>query len=273
MLLLDKDKSIIHVIEMYSLYYRDCRDPVLNLAVVTERRWDKIEKQLQHLTKEVEKLTGTPIDASSSLNSRSTNSIAFNDLVIEMDPEHAALGVQIMAQKLAQNCDVYFATHQHSSLKAKLPGNLWDFWPSPSDPNKSRLDYQLCLTLIWKPVGCDAVLKLSSTTKATPVMGEVNVLRYLSRMTSATSKLYEDAHGCAWIDQQLDSFHEFLHLDCEDSRAKIWRAKEIAKCQRPRSLEATVTLADIMFTSVAQKCKEVEPVLKSQFVSVSQHDC
>ncbi len=183
-----------------------------------------------------------------------------------MDPGNASGAVRYLVNKIAEVNDVHFANHLHSSTISKLPHNLLDFWPSPN-PCKSRLENQLGLTLIWKPVGIDPVLKVGSSTESPNIVGEVNILRYFSRLSLAN--LYEECPCQSWVDQQLDYFHELLHMPEKDARARMILAKQMSKAsKRPSSLKGVPTLADVMFSSMAKKFKDIEPVLKSLYLPV-----
>ena len=130
-------------IEFFS---RETRDPIATLASVTEKRWTQIQNKLDFLQKRLNVLTKQCGLAVPSTPINKTNK--FQDIVIEMDPNHASKGIAYLAQKLVEKTTVFFACHSHSSLKSKTP---MDFWPE-SDPNKSRLQHKVALTLIWKPV-------------------------------------------------------------------------------------------------------------------------
>ena len=105
-----------------------------------------------------------------------------------------------------------------------------DFWPE-SDPNKARLQHNLALTLIWKPVGVDPILKPNSTRL--PIVGEVNIYRYFSRLFGLFE--YENS-AVNWIDSMLDALHAILHGN--------ENVKNLVKCERPPILKNVITVAD-----------------------------
>jgi len=247
---------------------KDNRDPVATLASVTENRWIKIEEQLNFLQKQLNNIQGGVSNQTfkSSPNKTSEN---FLDIVIEMDPEHKSQAVKYLALKLSQVNTVYFSSHIHSTQVKGSPPPL-DFWPESSDSNKKRLQHKLGLTLIWKPVGPDAVLKMGNPTKSQVIKGEVNVCRYLCRLMN--SNFYENSSNPAvvhWIDYQLDALHQLLHRNFEgDIMPQL--AKEMSLCKRPQALTGIVTLADICYASISFRIRRVksQACLASTFVPV-----
>lgn len=251
------------------LIFRDNRDPVATLASVTENRWIKIEEQLNFLQKQLNNIQGGVSNQTfkSAPNKTPEN---FLDIVIEMDPEHKSQAVKYLALKLSQVNTVYFSSHIHSTQVKGSPPPI-DFWPESSDSNKKRLQHKLGLTLIWKPVGPDAVLKMGNPTKSQVIKGEVNVCRYLCRLMN--SNFYEKANPSPavvhWIDYQLDALHQLLHCNFEGN-IMPQLAKEMSLCKRPQALTGVVTLADICYASISFRIRRVksQACLASTFVPV-----
>ena len=128
-----------------------------------------------------------------------------------------------------------------------------DFWPE-SDPNKSRLQHKVALTLIWKPVGVDPVLKPNSTSL--PIIGEVNIYRYFSRLFGLFE--YENS-AVNWIDSMLDLLHAILHGN--------ENVKNLVNCKRPNVLKNCLTVADVAFASFCFRVKEMKS-LSNNFVTI-----
>lgn len=210
------------------------RDPEATLASMTEKRWIDIQKQLDVLQKQLNKVspaTATPVVPKPTPP-------PFRDIVIEMDPKKASQAVRYLATQLAQKHSVHFSSHIHSSVvNSKIP---LDFWPENVDSNKQRLQNDFALTLIWKNVGgTDPVLK----TQSTPIYGMTNICRYLCRL--GLNDLYETCKSPHWVDMQLDFMHQLVH---SDNPSEITKA--MALCKRPLSLKNVTTLADICFPSL-----------------------
>ena len=235
----------------YLFDYRDTRDPIATLAAVTEKRWVRIQDKLEFLQSQIHKISqNRGLKLASKPTPKSLNK--FQDIVIEMDPDFICKGIAYLASKLASVTSVYFACHSHSSL---LKRNPMDFWPE-SDPNKSRLQHKVALTLIWKPVGLDPILKPNSTSQ--PILGEVNIYRYFSRLFGIFD--YENCH-VNWIDAQLDGLHAILHGS---------QAKNCIALQRPPNLPKNViTVADVAFASLCFRVKEIKS-LSANFAPVPE---
>jgi len=220
---------------------------------VTEKRWIQIQDKLDFLQSQIQKISQIRgLKLASKPTPKSLNK--FQDIVIEMDPDYISKGIAYLAQKLTSVTSVYFACHCHSSLLKKYP---LDFWPE-SDPNKSRLQHKVALTLIWKPVGIDPILK--PDPRGQPILGEVNIYRYFSRLLGIFE--YENNCNLHWIDAQLDGLHAILH----GSQAKNC----IASLQRPSNLPKNViTVADVAFASLCFRVKEIKS-LSANFAPVPE---
>ena len=238
-----------NVNKLLHFFRRETRDPIATLASVTEKRWIRIQEKLNLLQKRVNVVTQKCGLTVPSMPKPKTNKFQFQDIVIEMDPNHASKGIVYLAQKLTEKTSVFFACHTHSSLKSKHP---MDFWPE-SDPYKSRLQHNVALTLIWKPVGLDPILKSGGKQ---PILGEVNIYRFFSRMFGLFE--YESNSAVHWIDSQLDGLHCILHGAAT--------AKSLA-CKRPPMLNNVITVADVAYASLCFRVKEIKS-LTSNFVQV-----
>ena len=219
------------------------------MANVTEKRWIKIEEELKFLQKQLSNFSGVKLSQTNEGRSKK-----FQDIVIEMDPNYKSLAVKFLAAKLGQ--DTHYSCHVHSTIppKTRIPQ---DFWPE-SDPNQKRLQSKLALTLIWKPVGLDPILKF---TNRPLIKGEVNICRYLSRLLNC--EFYDTCPH--WIDQQLDLLHQLQHnLD----KAAVL-AKSLSLCKRPKILAGRVTLADICFASIHFRVSQISSAAPN-FVPVPQ---
>ena len=261
--------------------FRDNRDPLVNLALVTEKRWLDIEEELKFLQKKVQKLCdqkglniqdiskgGLPKQTSAGSGLNST----FKDVVIEMDPKYPSQSIVYLAKKLSQVKEVIFASHVHSSVVIGGAGSrvvqLKDFWPKSrqNDNLKSRLEHDLALTLIWKSVGAEPIVKCSAGLTSSKVVGEPNILRYLARLlgTGSNDQLYpETSFSVNWIDSQLDDLYGLK------SGINL-AAMSIASNKRPQSLNSTITIADIYYHFNHKNLPELKKIkLDHQFISIA----
>ena len=262
--------------------FRDNRDPLVNLALVTEKRWLDIEEELKFLQKKVQKLCdqkglniqdiskgGLPKQTSAGSGLNST----FKDVVIEMDPKYPSQSIVYLAKKLSQVKEVIFASHVHSSVVIGGAGSrvvqLKDFWPKSrqNDNLKSRLEHDLALTLIWKSVGAEPIVKCSAGLTSSKVVGEPNILRYLARLlgTGSNDQLYpETSFSVNWIDSQLDDLYGFKSGILNLAKSSI------ASNKRPQSLNSTITIADIYYHFNHKNLPELKKIkLDHQFISIA----
>jgi len=252
---------------------KDNRDPLVNLALVTEKRWLDIEEQLKFLQKQVQNICdqkGLNIqDISKGLPIKQTTSglnNTFKDVVIEMDPKFPSQSIVYLAKKLSQVKEVIFASHVHSSVVAGSRVQFKDFWPKCQNGLKSRLEYDLALTLIWKSVGPEPIMKFSGSPTCSKVVGEPNILRYLARLqgTGNNDPLYpETSFSVNWIDSQLDDLYGL-----KSGSSNL--AKSIASNKRPQSLNSTITIADIYYHFNHKNLPELKNIkLDHNFVFIS----
>ena len=251
-------------------YFRDTRDPHATLAAFTEKRWVEIEDQLKALQKQVDKLRaqkGLPIQNMEISSHMNTKNEGFKDLVIEMDPKFPSQAIVYLAKKLSKTRQVLFAQHVHSSCQNKV---LQKFWPLNKDQNKSRLEYDLVLTLIWKTQNYPRPT-LKSAPTGQKIVGEPNVLRYLARLITGNTKaevIYPEtcSKSIHWIDAQLDNLYELSQNSNKTSMAKIINKTG----KRPINLESSITLADLYYQSlIIRDAPEVKSILDPIFVHVA----
>ncbi len=210
---------------------------------MTEKRWIQIEEQLQFLQRQVNNLAQRKnVTLSKGAGTKNQeNHPQFRDIVIQMDPKNPSLAIKFLSQQIGQDKKVFYSTHVHCSVQngSKIP---MDFWPE-TKPNQKRHESDVGLTLIWKPVGLDPVLKLGS--KNADILGEVNICRFLCRLFN--NNLYESCPNLHWVDDQLDLLHSTLH-----------NHSEIVTKSRPQNLKGVVTLADVCFASFVLGLKHLK---------------
>ena len=258
--------------------FRDNRDPLVNLALVTEKRWLDIEEQLKFLQKQVRKICdqkGLDIqDISKGLLPKQTATLSggslktFKDVVIEMDPKYPSQSIVYLAKKLSQVKEVIFACHVHSSVVVSGSVQL-NFWPKCQNNLKSRLEHDLALTLIWKSVGAEPIVKCGSglTSSKVAVVGEPNILRYLARLLGNNNNYYpETSFSVNWVDSQLDDLYGLK--SGINNLAKS--SAIIASNKRPQSLKSTITIADIYYHFNHKNIAELKNInLDHQFIPIA----
>lgn len=160
---------------------------------------DKIMKQLRGIETEVKKL-----------QRKRDVDLEKLTLVIEADPSHPPYSLLSLAQSIMTREDIHatVTVHEHSSLKSACPKELLK-WHGLRIPNRNRIDNQLNLTWIWKPVGRHPIAKLVNCVSS-DVRGETTIARLLARLFESWTgwALYEnfDLNTSASIDQWLDAW-------------------------------------------------------------------
>ena len=157
---------------------------------------------------------------------------------------------------LSQVIPIYTKVHVHSSL-TDLAYELKDFLELQDEFKESqRNDRNNCrygITVIWKSTGKDPVLVINPTT---PVVGEVNIIRYLARITESMShRMSGISHAIKYdslppaklcqLDEQLDSIHQLIHNECPKQR----KASMQELFNRQKELSVCSSIADIALLS------------------------
>ena len=127
------------------------------------------------------------------------------DLVVRCSPSHPAHSLQGVCRLLkGAGLSVHTSCHTHSSVTS-LPPALASFLPVSE---VSRTQAQVRVTLIWKEVGKDAELMVSPLNQ-TLIKGEVNILRYISRLFPSLLP-YESLSPLTEVDAMLDTISSLV---------------------------------------------------------------
>jgi len=160
-----------------------------------EQRQEAVLERLQQLKQSVDTLKGKyniQDQAAVSTRSSSVSSVASHvksasipdkgtgalDLVISADPSSPPLSLVVLCGQLAQRYHVLFNTYVHSSASDSVPDNLGKLGTSMG---LKRADAQLVLNLVWKKEGQSPKMMVDPT-RQTPILGEANIARYLTRL-------------------------------------------------------------------------------------------
>ncbi|XP_015512836.2 phenylalanine--tRNA ligase alpha subunit isoform X1 [Neodiprion lecontei] len=164
-----------------------------------EERLDKILLELEQLQKELPRV------------GRSTTTFEKKNLVIFCDPSRPMYSLETLLSLINEFHSVFVSTYTHSNV-AVFPQELRDFCSKfKKSTNADTAD--ITVTIVWKIVGVDPILKLNQNHE---IVGEVNIARYLNRFIEAecrnileyesTSAAYADK-----IDSALDKIHGIIH--------------------------------------------------------------
>jgi len=237
-----------------------------------EARQDAILARLEKLKAEVEaykKTLGLPAQCdSSSTSSQAPVCGRTPDLVVRCSPSHPAFSLKGVYNLLSgAGLSVHTSCHTHSSVPA-LPPQCQSFLP---EPEMSRTQAQVRITLIWKEVGRDCELMVSPLTQ-TLIRGEVNILRYIARLFP-TLVLYENLTNISSVDSMLDSVSSLLWVQPRD-RQPLMRTLVTQLGRSTYLAGEQVSITDLALYSVVRQLgldKELQPELARWFTKAANH--
>lgn len=156
--------------------------------------------QLQNLEAQVMKLKKS--------SSRPAGSVT---VIIEADPSHPPRSLQSVVKSLVSSGKIraLVTVHQHSTLPVTMPTSELNWLDTaPTFRVTSRLDNQLNLTWIWKPVGSLPIARTANISQG-DIRGQPAIARLLARYAESWTELpfYEDFGSATsaeideWIDQ------------------------------------------------------------------------
>lgn len=174
-----------------------------------ERRLDSIMTRLRGIQAQVDKLKG---GRASGVTMKQVENLT---LVIEADPKYPPLSLQQLVRLLILDGSVRtsLTVHGHSTLPASLPAHLVSWFGSWTPPNRSRMENQLNLTWIWKPVGCDPTAKIVNLS-CSDLQGQASIARLLARLIESwTQTPFYESFGSS-TSAQIDEWIDQLELGC-----------------------------------------------------------
>ncbi|XP_046746234.1 phenylalanine--tRNA ligase alpha subunit isoform X2 [Diprion similis] len=164
-----------------------------------EERLDKILLELEQLQKELPR------------GGRLTKKFEKKNFVIFCDPSRPIYSLEALLSLISEFHSVFVSTYTHSNVTV-FPQELKDFCSKfKKATNADTAD--ITVTIVWKIVGIDPILKISQNHE---IVGEVNIARYLNRSIEAErSNVLEYETGLAAhadkIDSALDKIHGIIH--------------------------------------------------------------
>lgn len=167
-----------------------------------EARQESILRRLEDLKIQVETLTGSKVSKTPAITRKM-------DVVVRADPAFPPRSLPLICSQLQKSGLVIFtSSHVHSSLVKPLPQNLLDFLPAGCE---NRAEAQICVTLIWKPVGRDPEC-IESALAHGVIRGEANLLRFFCRQFNLIGYVENSTNitESTKIDAQLDAIHSEL---------------------------------------------------------------
>ena len=234
---------------------------------IIDNRWNEIENKLENLSSRVSRLglqVGLTAANSNGLKSHGGEDNILKDLVIQASPDFPPYSVHFFLNALSQIFPIYTSVHVHSSLTKEIPYDLKDFLELQENKPLNGNNRNACkygITIIWKAMGKDPVLIVNPKRR---VEGEVNIVRYLSRlMETLSSNISGVKHlikydmlsptKVAQIDEILDSIHQFIHNECPNQRKVL--IDQLLNCKNTSLYEAS-SICDVAILSVCRQEQE-----------------
>ncbi|XP_018571406.1 probable aminoacyl tRNA synthase complex-interacting multifunctional protein 2 isoform X1 [Anoplophora glabripennis] len=202
-----------------------------------EAKQEEILQQLAELKKQILSIKSDLKIAAVSTTKPSTNftsstcpKITINnlpDIVINANPSNPPYSLQIIQKLLQDTLALTFSTYLHSTVSSlseeakKLDSTIVNFAP------KSNV-LKLNIRLIWKTIDSNTELLVSHI----PILGEVNMLRYLSRAVKSSLN-YDSESDCIEIDSLLDICYLLVRARTKTERAGLLQTinKSLGKAQ------------------------------------------
>lgn len=162
-------------------------------------------------------------------------------LIIFCDPKYPIQFFESFLYRTKPYFNVRITTYIHSSLQ-HFSNSLLTFY---SEYKNSNEDVQVDLTIIWKEIGIDPVMKLPGIHN---ILGEINIARYLNRLveTCYPYLMQYETNGALYaneIDSCLEKIHCILHGNMRGCRVERQHDKERV------TSEEGLSIADIILAS------------------------
>ncbi|KAM4024668.1 aminoacyl tRNA synthase complex-interacting multifunctional protein 2 [Anomaloglossus baeobatrachus] len=163
---------------------------------------------------------------------------ALRDIVINANPSVPPLSLLILHGLLCERYHVLSAVHTHSSVTNISEPLLKCFGDEVK--KKSRQDYQLGFTLIWKDVP-KPQMKFSIQNMC-PIEGEGNIARFLFSLLGDTFSAVNATLIDSWVDTAIFQMREGSGKE----KAAVLRAMNSALGKTPWLVGNELTVADIV---------------------------
>ncbi|KAJ1096852.1 hypothetical protein NDU88_001983 [Pleurodeles waltl] len=163
---------------------------------------------------------------------------ALRDIVINANPSLPPFSLLVLHGLLCQRYKVLTAVHTHSSVKNVPEELIKCFGEHPN--NRSRQEYQLGFTLIWKDVP-KPQMKFSIQNMC-PVEGEGNIARFLFSLLAPEPSAVILTQIDSWVDTVIFQMKEGSNKE----KAAVLRAMNSALGKSPWLVGSELTVADIV---------------------------
>lgn len=217
-----------------------------------ESRQDAIFARLHNIQNELDKISKTSDNKMARIEQISNGplvKIAFQDLVIGVDPSYMPLSLLVLYEQLSQLFKVKVSVFVHSTVKeAPFPlfQRLLQSALPARQPDDCRTTNDFLLTFIYKHVRQDCSLMVNPEQQ-TYIYGEVNVVRYLSRL--ADPNYDSDPVTSTQIDYWLDLASLMLWNGNSKTSSQMIQTINSALVKRKWLVGQNLSLADVIVWS------------------------
>ncbi|KAM4697370.1 aminoacyl tRNA synthase complex-interacting multifunctional protein 2 [Rhinophrynus dorsalis] len=163
---------------------------------------------------------------------------ALRDIVINANPSLPPLSLLVLHSLLSERYKVLSAVHIHSSV-TNIPEPLLKCFGDQVN-KKSRQEYQLGFTLIWKDVP-KPQMKFSIQNMC-PIEGEGNIARFLFSLLGNTFNAVSATLIDSWVDTAIFQLREGSNKE----KASVLKAMNSALGKSPWLVGNELTIADIV---------------------------
>ncbi|XP_069501737.1 aminoacyl tRNA synthase complex-interacting multifunctional protein 2 [Ambystoma mexicanum] len=163
---------------------------------------------------------------------------ALRDIVVNANPSSPPFSLLVLHGLLCQRYKVLTTVHTHSSVK-NVPEPLLKCFGNQVS-NRSRQDYQLGFTLIWKDV-LKPQMKFSIQHMC-PVEGEGNIARFLFSLIAPEHSAVTLTQIDSWVDMVIFQLKEGSNKE----KAAVLRAMNSALGKSSWLVGSELTVADIV---------------------------
>ncbi|XP_078274185.1 aminoacyl tRNA synthase complex-interacting multifunctional protein 2 [Rhinoraja longicauda] len=176
-------------------------------------------------------------------------SSVLRDIVINANPSEVPLSLLVLHNLLCEQYRVLSSVHVHSSIQ-NVPSQLWNCLGNESIC-KSRQEYQLGFTLVWKDV-LKPQMKFSIQSMCS-IEGEGNIARFLFALLGHQYDAVTSTQIDSWVDVAIFQ----LKKGSNKAKAAVLRSLNSALSKSPWVVGVDLTLADVVLYCVLQEMELV----------------
>lgn len=239
-------------------FYRDSTVPAEETedggVSALESEWDSLVTRLESLKQAVAGLK-SKLGLTQGVTKQENKVHLKNvDITIFADPQYPPYAVLMLARMIQEKIGINISSHSHSTSN-DVPNDLKEIF---NDKISKSCSNNLCI--IWKPVGVNLELIVSPISHG-KLVGEVNAVRYLSRLLESTGlKWFErisEQHS-SQVDHWLDKAHAQVILGPKKAQALV-RSLDTQLSGQTYIVGDSVSPADVYMLSVFASLKLTLP--------------